>query len=243
MPRHVYFVAPENAGPTGGINLMYWFAGILRENDYSASLHYRSSDYVYPYYQSDVPGTYSPQPEPLPRLHHLPFKMISAWRRSQQIVRRKGTNALSVPGADDLVVLPEVAAAKWLRHFPGVPVLVLAQDVHGAIRGSLVPLAGDVPGKSQVLGYLTTSEAVDAAVASFSSAPRRLVPQMFEPGAFGFTPNKKRQVAYMNRKRHEEVAILRTFLKPELERRGVDLVEIYTHALHTRPLQPPPPEP
>jgi hypothetical protein len=59
MPRHIYFVAPEKQSPTGGLNVMYQFAEILRDNGHSASVHYQSSDFVYRFFDSDVETTYS----------------------------------------------------------------------------------------------------------------------------------------------------------------------------------------
>jgi glycosyltransferase involved in cell wall biosynthesis len=114
-----------------------------------------------------------------------------------------------------------------LPSFPGVPVVVLAQDVLGAIRGALVPFNGDVSGKDEIRGYLTTSEAADAAVATFSESPRWFVPQMFEPGAFRYVEDKKKQVVYMNRKRPDEVAMLRAYMRKELAARGFDLLEVH----------------
>lgn len=226
MPRHVYFVAPEKPAPTGGMNVIYQFAEILRDHGWAVSVHYSSPDYFYPFFESDVATTWSRYAEPLPPIYRSPTRHYRHWRWLMQKPRRRGANRLSAPGPDDLVVLPDYAAARQLSRFPGVPLAVLAQDVGGTIRGSLLPFLDAGVGTADFRGYVTTSRAAHDAVTAFSDAPIWNVPLFLDPSGYGFRQEKKRQMCFFPRKRADEVAAMTAFLRSGLRGRGIDLVAI-----------------
>lgn len=226
MPRHIYFVAPEKSSPTGGINVMFQFAEILRDHGQSVSIHFASSDFVYPYFDSDVETTYSPYKQPLPPIYRAPGSHLTRLRNEWRKSRRRGANRRSAPGRDDLVFLPDFAAAKQLGRFPVSPIVVLAQDVSGSIRGSLLPRVLASEGWSQVKGYLTTSRAAGAAVAAFSPGPQWNVPLALGADEFGFVEEKRRQICFLHRKRAEEVSTLHAFLRRSSEIINYDFIPI-----------------
>ncbi len=99
MPRHIYFVAPEKPSPTGGINVMYQFAEILRDHGHPVSVHFHSPDFVYEFFDSDVETTYSPlnhdrHPEGLRGVR----SRFREWKANRRKPRRSNANRLSVPG-------------------------------------------------------------------------------------------------------------------------------------------------
>lgn len=226
MPRHIYFVAPERPLPTGGINVMYQFAEILRDHGYSVSVHYQSPDFVYEFFGSDIETTYSRYSEPRPPMHQAPYKHFLRWRQEWRKPRKRGANRLSVPGHQDLVVVPDFWGARQFARFPGVPVAVLAQDVGGLIRGSLLPMARDKMEIPLLQGFVTTSKSIKAAVEAFSDKPHWYVPLFLEAEKFQFQDVKKRQICFLDRKRPGEVAAMREFLKKSLADREFDLVAV-----------------
>ncbi len=226
MPRHIYFVAPEKSSPTGGVNVIYQLVSILQDHGYASSVHYQSSDFLYEFINSEVDCTYSHYSEPRPTLRRAPYEYLARGREAWRKPRRPGANQLSIPDRRDLVVLPDFWSAQQLSRFPDVPIAVLAQDVSGIIRGTLLPMLRNNIEIQNFRGFITTSKAADAAVEAFSDAPRKHVPLFLNKNDFQFQEIKKRQICFLDRKRRDQVEAMREFLKRDLEKWDFKLVTI-----------------
>lgn len=225
MSPHIYFISPEKKSPTGGMNVIFQFARMLADRGHSVSVHYQSPDFAYEYGDPGVPTTYSPyEKRSERRLSRIKRRLRNAFGGGAR--NKPQLNRLSRPAAGDLVVLPDFWAADQLARFPGIPKVVLAQDVGGSIWGTLLPMSRRRLSDPGLKGFVTTSRAADDAIATFSDLPRWHVPLYLDGDVFGFRPEKKRQICFIDRKRESEVATMHEFLGRDLAGRGIDLVKI-----------------
>lgn len=206
---------------------MFQFAEILRDHGHSVSVHFLSPDFIYPFFDSTVETTWSPDlTQPRPSLPKTLYGAVFKGRQKRKKPRQQGANRLSVPGPQDVVVLPEFWTLRQFPRFPGVPIAVLAQDVGGSIWGTLFPMFRDGIRIPLFKGFITTSKAADAAVKAFSDGQARYVPLFFNPADFSFHETKKRQICFLDRKRPASVSLMREFLGKTLKDRNIDLVSI-----------------
>jgi len=218
MNGRIFFVSPETSWPAGGVNVMFQFAEILTAHGWRASVHFETPDFVYPFFDTDVATTYSPYRRPRARGLRGRMRHLQAARARHT---RKGANTLCHPAQDDIVVIPEYCFAEQAGRFGAGRTVMLAQDVFGSARGALAPLAGQDIGD-----VLCTSAAAQEMLQAVTGRLVPKVPLFLDRPGVGFQAKKKKQIAYMPRKRRGDAALLVRLLKTHPVLQGYEFVAI-----------------
>ncbi len=207
MARY-FFISPDVITPVGGTNVILRIATVLREAGYDAAALFGGGDYVYRFQSASVPTYYFPPLIEVSRQFLSPRRKVEEWAR--RTTRKTGAvvNTLLDPLPDDIFVIPEFWYPEYSAVFPGNPRILLSQDVFGFCRALRRDRAGANPVIGTFAAAVTISETTRAAVRQFANLDSFLVPQAISrPGLEPGIP-KARQIAYMPRKRPEEVALV-----------------------------------
>lgn len=225
QPAVINFVVPEAQSPSGGINIIIQFAEVLQRKGYDVRLIFKSPDYVYPFIPHSVPTAY------VPPLQSLPFKsrLISALKVFDQedaLPRSPGANPLATFDPTDIVVIPEYAFDRERDRFPVGKHVILVQGF-GPLIECLLRTAPERPTTSdQFTGAIATSQKCAEATQVLMGCDPMLVPLALDPARYAYQPEKKKQIAYMPRRRGEEIAGLITLLSAQDALRDYSFVPI-----------------
>ena len=221
--RTYLFALPEAASPVGGLNVLLQIVQVLRGAGHDAAPLYASPGYSYDFWPDDGPGFYDPALASLID----PFE-----RRLTRLRRRisgfsglfgRGGNRLRRPGAGDVIVAPEFGLNEVARVYPRNPIVLAAQDAQGLVLARHWDTGGAF---GRVVAAFATSEASAAALAHVFDGPtERITLQVGQPG-LAYAPGKKRQIAFMPRKRREEAGFVVAALRAMPELVGWEFVEM-----------------
>lgn len=207
MPRY-FFVLPDVPHPVGGINVALRFVDSLGAAGYETAALYGSADFLYPFFDTFRPAYFHPP------LASIPRQFMSRKEKAREtwtsLARRRGAkvNTLLDPRHDDVFVIPEFWYPEYGKLFPDNHRILLAQDVFGFCTAHKRDLANDAPWINSFEAIITTSEASRAAVKQFAGRESDMVPQAVSRPGLAYKAHKKPQIAYMPRKRPDEVGIV-----------------------------------
>lgn len=216
MPRY-FFVLPDVDHPVGGVNVALNFVRILSQSGFDASVLHGQKNYTYPYFDtSGLQVFYHPPLADIPR-HFMgrKDKVLDTLRKSSPRPQTRTANpntALDIR-PDDVFVLPEFWYPEYSAIFPDNPRILLAQDVFGFCQALARDLDTANPTLDRFTAICTTSQASANAVEQFSTKQNLPIQQAVDRPTLNEVTPKKRQIAYMPRKRQQEIAILMGCLK------------------------------
>lgn len=225
MPRY-FFVLPDAARPVGGVNVALQFIEALRGAGYEAAPLYSRPDFKYAFYNTSCPGYYYPP------LASVPRKFAGRERNIKEslynLIRPTGAklNTALEPRADDVFVLPEMWYPEYSNVFQGHRRVLLAQDVYWFCFAYRRDLKNAAPAINRFDFTISTSEASQAAVETISGLSSSRVPLTVSRPSLNASTQKRRQIAYMPRKRGEQVEIVVNCLRAMPEFVGWDFVKI-----------------
>lgn len=225
MPRY-FFVLPDMERPVGGINVALRCVDILAKSGYEAAALYSRSDYTYRFFDTHhAPYFYPPLADSAYRLMSRKRRLLERWRTMTQ-PRRTGVNLPLNMRPDDVFVIPEFMYPEYCALFPDNRRILLAQDVFGFCGAFRRDLAAGTRLIDDFEAICTTSQASHTAVEQFSKRQSYLIPQAVSRPTLDATSKKKLQIAYMPRKRKEEIEIILGCLKDNPAFAGWDFIKI-----------------
>lgn len=222
-----YFILPDCGRPVGGVKVILNFVNLLHRAGYRVAPLYGSATHTYPYTSCDVPAFYHTA------LSYIPQQWIS-WRQKaiatlKSLPQNWGAGAVNIPlqkMPGDVFVIPEYAYPEFSELFLDHPRILLAQDVFGFSRA----FVRDAKRKAMVCNtfdaVITTSNASQQAVATIGGLESYNIPLHVATAESGFCQDKKLQIAYMPRKRPEDMDIVLTALQQRPALAGIPVVKI-----------------
>ncbi len=207
MPRY-FFVQPDVTRPVGGNNVSLQLISHLCEAGYEAAALHAASDYTYPFFENSQPPYYYP---PLSKVSYqfLGRKARFKAHLLDLITRREtGPNPLLTLRPDDVFMIPEFLYPEYSALFPDNKKVLFVQDVFGFCFALQRDLNTGAKALDDFETTITTSVAAQSAVTQFTGLDSLLVSQSVARPRLDPTTRKKRQIAYMPRKRPKEIATL-----------------------------------
>ncbi|GAB4303319.1 MAG: hypothetical protein Kow0058_17370 [Roseovarius sp.] len=225
--RRYLFPLPEVGAPVGGVNVLLQIVTVLRAAGREALPVYASPGHVYEFWPHDGPAGYDPAlaalANPFERRLTRLRRRLAAWP-ARAVRVGKGGNQLCRPGPDDAIVAPEYCLTEIARLYPHNPIVLAAQDAHGLALARHWDRDGAAFGR--VAAAFATSQASAAALGHVFGGPaERITLPVARPG-LEFAPHKRRQIAYMPRKRPEEAGFVVAALRAMPELAGWEFVEM-----------------
>ncbi|MEM8580245.1 MAG: glycosyltransferase [Pseudomonadota bacterium] len=226
MPRY-FFVVPEVSGPVGGVHVLLNCVDVLADAGYDAYILYSSSHYTYRFADppSRTPYFHPPLAGAIKQLQSRRTKFKTAMK-SLQPTTQSGRNHRLEPHTDDVFMIPEFAYPEYASILSDYRCILIAQDVFSLSRAFTRDLEASRRTIDQFDIHLCTSEASRAAVAEFAGRDCDLIPQVVSRASLDPSIPKKQQIAYMPRKRHEEINTVVRCLTRLPEMAGWPLVRI-----------------
>ncbi len=221
----INFVVPEANSPTGGINIIIQFAEVLLRNGRDVRLIFETPDYVYSFIPHDVPTAYVPHRQSLPLKGRIK-SALKLFDQKQAMPRSPGANPLAMLDPSDIFIIPEYAFDLDRARFPVGKHVILVQGF-GPLFDCLVRMAPEHPKTSnQFLGAIATSQKCAEATKVMIGQDPAVVPLALDPARYVFRTEKKKQIAYMPRRRGEEIAGLIKLLSTQDALRDFNFVPI-----------------
>lgn len=203
LGRRYLFLSLDANTPSGGRNFLYKSVEVLRELGYDARILHTRPGFTYTWFVSDVPVEYKwpENPRTTTGLHGIRSHIRETLGR-RRAARRHIADGGGPPVAfvsSDVLMVPETQLSRR-EQFPGIQYMIFNQN--GFYFADAIARLGEVP--HGFLGVVSTSVLSDAAAASFGFICRQRVQYSIDANLFSFKAHKKRQIAYMPRKRGDE---------------------------------------
>jgi hypothetical protein len=207
--------------PVGGINVALQMIEILYNSGFDAEPVYSDRYYRYRFFESQI------KPYFYHSLASVPFQFMGRRKMIQTYFSKlKNLGSKSGPvnralkvAPDDIFVIPEFWYPEYSAIFPSNRRILLVQDYFSFCRA----LSRENHLGSNFLdsfeAIIATSAAAHVAISQFAKRESFLVSQSVSRQGLDARAPKKRQIAYMPRKRPEEIETLLGCLKgrPDLE--------------------------
>lgn len=212
-----YFILPEVERPVGGVNVLLQYIDILNAEGYRAAPLYGSAYYQYKYATCATQGFYLSDLETLARRSLGRRAKLTNLATGKTPFGQSRINAPLQRKASDVYVMPEYGYPELFEVFEGARRILAVQDVFGFLRA----FTRDTLSIKRVIdrfdAAFTTSAACYRAVNCMTDTNcHRLTLNLERPG-LAYRQDKKLQIAYMPRKRAEEVEIVVNALKNRAE--------------------------
>lgn len=219
-----YFVLPEVSRPVGGVNVALQVVDCLRSDGVDVRVLHATAGYRYGYFDLQVPVHHDP------RLRRV-LRPRGNWRaRISALLAVPSRSVSRTPPAKvrdvDVLVLPEYHYPELAAQYPNNAYVLAVQDVFGFARAYIRDHRAGTRMLERAEAIFVTSEASAAAVRAVTGSDcERLRLAVGRPG-LDFEERKARKIAFMPRKRPEEVAFVVAALQKRPELRGYEFVEI-----------------
>lgn len=222
--RTFLFPLPEVTAPVGGVNVLLQIVDVLRGAGHDAAPLFASQGYAYEFWPTDGEAFYDPALSSLSN----PFE-----RRLNRLKKRiadlssrigGGSNRRRRPAPGDVVVAPEFCLTEIARVYPDNAIVLAAQDAQGLALARRWDETGTAFGK--VVAAFATSCASAAALRYVHDGPAERITLPVGQRGLDYTETKKRQIAYMPRKRPEEACFVVAALRAMPELDGWEIVEM-----------------
>lgn len=212
--------------PVGGTNVLFESIDLLNAAGFDVAPLFGSSTYRYGYAKCAAQGYYL---DDLAKLSWASMgkrkKLSSALKKTPFSKRGPRVNVRFEPSDSDVFVLPEYWYPELNTLFENERRILAVQDVFGFMRAfSRDSLTSPILETFDAV--FTTSKASRHAVDSFCSVENFPTTLSVERPGLDFQQNKKLQIAYMPRKRAEEVNLLVAALKRRNRLQDVEFVKI-----------------
>lgn len=213
MARRYLFLSPDVRSASGGVAVIYACVEKLCRAGYDAAVLHDGPGYRYADTPFDVPIFHSS------RLNRTQMK-YSGWRTRLKFAVSSGKNTfrgqdhrLTALQAEDILVVPEYLLAEAVEAFPRQPKVVFSQNPFGYLRSSARARERGLDPDCGVIHNLAVSDVCEDAVRLVSKVACSRVSVCPDLSLFGYREHKKRQIAYMPRKRRHEAKVIETALR------------------------------
>lgn len=192
----------------GGQTVLYEMAETLRTAGHEVVLVHGGRFHHYGFAQTGCEVFHFPALATLGRAQGVRARVAQV-RRSLAARRSNPALPLFRPGARDVMVIPEFSYGDYAALFPGVPLVMVAQDPTALLRAFS---RDETEMHARYTSVLTTSQAVTSAVhILLGREPHRITLPVARAGLQADHP-KKLQIAYMPRKLGTQAArVVQTF--------------------------------
>lgn len=221
-----YFVLPDIARPVGGVNVLMQYIDILNAEGYRAAPLYKSPYYRYKYASCAAQGVYSKD------LQRLARQSLGRRARAADLFRGIGSfgqpriNTPLQRKSSDVFILPEYGYPELFGLFSDARTILAVQGVFLFLRAfQREPVQSKLIAE-QFDAIFTTSDASQKAVQSLANIASHNLRLSVEKDGLNFQQKKKLQIAYMPRRRGEEVDIVVSALKARSGMADVSFVAI-----------------
>jgi hypothetical protein len=175
METGIFYLCPDVAAPAGGIKVIYQHIDMLCRNGLNASVVHIQEDFRCRWFENDVP-----------------VRTVNALR----------------PASGDVMVVPAAWARKLLCFNPGVKKVIINQGPYLTFRGYPVgtELLENPYTHPDVLAAIVVSEdSRNYLEHAFPGLKVCRVRNYIDPRIFSFSGAKQRKIAFMTRKRYEDI--------------------------------------
>ncbi len=239
MNQRCLFLAYDVSGPTGGISVIYEFARTLRQAGVDAGVVHQSPAYEYQYEVFEVPTYYTHSLRRVQARRHRRNKpSAGALRRvvrrarlgwqEARLQRERTVGGRSAPVAlmpSDVLIVPERMYGLASECFPEARKVLLVQG-HFILFDEWVNATRAGLTKLQYEAYIGTSEACETACTALGMVPTYHVPLAVDSSLFAFSKTKRMQIAYMPRKRRDELELVIGLLRQRGRVEDVEFVPV-----------------
>ena len=195
----IYVMSPDIPSPTGGIKVLYRHVDILNAHGYRAFILHENVGFRCTWFENTTPVTY------------LPF------------VR---------PTDEDFVVIPEIFGPQMARIARGTPKVIYNQSGSLTFQGYPIDASGDetpYTNPEVVATFAISENVIDYVSFAFPEMRQFRMRWSIDQSAFSFVgpSHKKRQIAFMPRRRPEEALQVFNLLKFRGALDGFNVVPIH----------------
>jgi len=221
----IYFLQSNPTLGSGGLIQAYRHVRILADAGHDARLLFLDPDdepaLAAPYAYLPVSflrRTIAKVPVVGERLHNrrmvaMPIVQAPSPGYPVHYVRADGIVERRALTAKDILVLPEYFGPALRATATSVPVVVFNQGPHLSFMGSDRIPAGHTIYQDPILGVVNVSAYGERYLLSaFPKLRTYVVPNAVDPDLFWYSPDKKKQIAFMPRKLHEDLVQVMTLL-------------------------------
>jgi glycosyltransferase involved in cell wall biosynthesis len=228
MTGRVLFLVPGIHSPGGGTKVFFQFITCMRDAGVQAAPVYNNARYRYIYSDYSGESYYLPDlafwPENVSLKTRLKFRW--EWRVRPPFLSKTPHPQLELR-EDDVIVHPEFVYDLTTCRFPRNRNVLLAQDVFGLLRAHARSVQGGRHEAVPMEGVITTSEASTATAAYLGYKNIGRVPLTVEAAPIeSLDAPKKKQIAFMMRKRPDDIALMRLLLQGDPALSDYSLVPI-----------------
>lgn len=207
MPRYL-FVLPDNSKPRGGDNVILQIADVLNENGFVSGIVFSRPDHFYKFFASKSETYFHP---PL-RGSYTNFagrrqKLGRLFLRFRDLISSfySLNKKLSIK-ENDVFVIPEFLYPEYCQIFPNNKKILFVQNCFSFLRALQRDKQSAFGFIDEFVAILSISDACEQIVRQFCSRDSHLVSQVVCSDHLDAGAPKKRQIAYMPRKRSQEVS-------------------------------------
>lgn len=225
MPRY-FFVTPDVDRPVGGINVSLMIVDVLSKAGYEAATLYSRRDYIYPFFETKQMAFFHPRLADVSRVSIRQNAKLWDWCKNLILPWKACPNLVLDVRPDDVFILPEFWYPEYSAVFPKNRRILLAQGFMVFCRALHRDLATSPRVINGFDAIVTTSDATQTAVKAFCTHPVYNIPLAVSRPTLNATTPKKRQIAYMPRKRGSEINVLLGCLKGNAAFDGWEFVAI-----------------
>ncbi|MFV0492271.1 MAG: glycosyltransferase [Pseudorhodobacter sp.] len=216
MTRFLFYI-PGQTGPSGGVGILLRWIELLNSNGFEAIAICDKPGYEYVFTKSAGRTYYSPE---MDRAIRAGLRWNDRLKSVLAGFRRDRTNDITI-GADDIIVIPDFAAS-WLRDvFPENRQILVIQAQYWLKEAAFQ----EVVRRNPFNAYIVTSDICYDLAQILELSPLSMVSLAVDPDLFVPAP-KNKAIAYMPRRRADDVALTITALKQRNGIAGYDLVPI-----------------
>jgi glycosyltransferase involved in cell wall biosynthesis len=226
MSRRYLFLCPEIAGSSGGIAVLYDCVSELRAAGYDACVVQTSASWRYSNTHVTVPVAYTHAPR-IAESRHVSLRRRVAVRSGLLLeTLRSGPNPRLAVQRNDVLVVPEVLLPSAMEAFPDQQKVVFVQNSFTYLLSRAIAAGRGLDPARGVLLSIGIADTCMEALDLAGAAPAVLCPVGPNFDLFPFRQDKKRQIAYMPRKRSWEAGQIHEALVRRGRIQGFDIVTV-----------------
>lgn len=226
----IYFLCPDHNLPAGGIKKIYHQVDLLNNNGFNAYILHKEQEFKCDWFNNETPVRYNRTVFNL-----LEQKMGVKYDRKTRLknIGRKGLELFSknneeVLTSNDILVFPEIYGPYIHEVKPEIKKVIFNQNFfytfenYGLKKGNSTPYLSP----NVIATIVASEEAVNYINHTFPEMPVYRIWYGIDSGIFNYTPNKKKQIAYMPRKLREDLEQVINILYFKNALKGWELIEM-----------------
>lgn len=226
MSRRFLFLCPDVSGSSGGVAVLYDAVTELRGAGYDASIVHMSPTARYHNTPHEVPVSYTHATRLAGLRHATPPRKVLSHAAIALERLKSGPNPRLALAPGDVLVVPEFLVALAAEAFPANPKIVFVQNSFGYLRSCATALERGFDPQNGVRLSIGISDTCLQALDLVGASPTAYCPVSPNFALFPYRAEKKRQVAYMPRKRKAEARIIHDALEARGHMAGHALVRV-----------------